>query len=230
MAEQFADERPRLILLPGLGADTRLLEGQRSLPARVEILAWIDPLPGESLAAYGLRMSGQINSTEPFFLGGISFGGMVALEIARHLKPRAVFLIASATSAAGVRRSLRIASPIACSTPAGLMGIGRCVPGVARHLFGARKREEVALFHAMLSGTSNQFLQWAAGATAKWPGVNDLGVPVKHVHGSCDRIIPVGNVNPDSVINGAGHLVNLTHATEVNALITRWMKESSARC
>jgi hypothetical protein len=35
-------------------------------------------------------------------------------------------------------------------------------------------------------------------------------MPIYHVHGDRDRLIPVRRVNPDHVIAGAGHLLNLT--------------------
>ena len=46
-----------------------------------------------------------------------------------------------------------------------------------------------------------------------------LPVPVVHVHGDRDRVIPLARVAPDHVIAGAGHLLTLTHAAAVNALL-----------
>ncbi|MEA2490173.1 MAG: hypothetical protein QOH21_1965 [Acidobacteriota bacterium] len=44
-------------------------------------------------------------------------------------------------------------------------------------------------------------------------------MPIFHVHGEQDRLIPVGRVRPDHTIAGAGHLLNLTHGDAVNAFI-----------
>lgn len=46
-------------------------------------------------------------------------------------------------------------------------------------------------------------------------------MPIYHVHGDRDRLIPVHRVAPDRVIAGAGHLLNLTHADAVNEFIAR---------
>ena len=46
-------------------------------------------------------------------------------------------------------------------------------------------------------------------------------MPIYHVHGDRDRLIPVHRVKPDCVIAGAGHLLNLTHANAVNDFIAR---------
>ena len=46
-------------------------------------------------------------------------------------------------------------------------------------------------------------------------------MPIHHVHGDRDRLIPLSRVTPDHVIRGAGHLLNLTHADAVNDFIVR---------
>lgn len=44
-------------------------------------------------------------------------------------------------------------------------------------------------------------------------------MPIYHVHGDRDRLIPVRRVKPDRVIAAAGHLLNVTHADAVNDFI-----------
>lgn len=43
---------------------------------------------------------------------------------------------------------------------------------------------------------------------------------VHHIHGDRDRVIPIGLVQPDHVIAGAGHLLTMTHADEVNSILS----------
>src|ERR1700712_4564404 len=86
---------PRLILLPGLGIDERLFEPQRALRARIEVPAWLRFEVEETMEHYAQRMVETIDQSSPFFLGGVSFGGMLALEMAKYLKPQAVIAIAA---------------------------------------------------------------------------------------------------------------------------------------
>jgi pimeloyl-ACP methyl ester carboxylesterase len=44
-------------------------------------------------------------------------------------------------------------------------------------------------------------------------------MPIHHVHGDRDRLIPIRRVRADRVITGAGHLLNVTHADSVNKFI-----------
>jgi pimeloyl-ACP methyl ester carboxylesterase len=46
-------------------------------------------------------------------------------------------------------------------------------------------------------------------------------MPVHHLHGDRDRLIPVHRVKPDHVVAGAGHLLNITHPDAVNDFIAR---------
>src|SRR5213076_2537842 len=88
-------EAPRLVLFPGLGADGRLFEPQREAFPHLKVPQWLEPRLRESLSEYGRRMAEGVVEEPgvPVYLGGASFGGAVALEVARHVRPRAVFLI-----------------------------------------------------------------------------------------------------------------------------------------
>jgi pimeloyl-ACP methyl ester carboxylesterase len=45
-------------------------------------------------------------------------------------------------------------------------------------------------------------------------------MPVHHIHGDRDRVIPIGLVKADHVIAGAGHLLTMTHADQVNRILS----------
>lgn len=68
----------------------------------------------------------------------------------------------------------------------------------------------------MLASTPLPFVRWACRAIIEWPGVAEVPMPVRHIHGDRDRIIPLHRVNADRVVAGAGHLLTLTHPDAVN--------------
>src|SRR4051812_11655878 len=71
----------------------QLPEGQRK-----KFLDWIPPHKGESLTAYALRMSEDIDFQTPFSLVGLSLGGMIASELSRLFSPVQTVLISSIPS------------------------------------------------------------------------------------------------------------------------------------
>src|SRR4051812_8548731 len=102
-----------IILLPGMAADERLFRLQRAaLPALVTP-AWIEPRDREPLGVYAARLARCVDPGGPCFIGGASFGGMVALEMAAHLRAEACFLIASVRAARELPWRFRVLRPIA---------------------------------------------------------------------------------------------------------------------
>jgi pimeloyl-ACP methyl ester carboxylesterase len=205
-----------LFVLPGIGGDERLFAAQRAV-REIRPICWIAPASSrESLKDYAARLAREIKIKDPFDLGGSSFGGMVALEIARHLGPRNVFLFGSCRTPDAVARSLRVLRLSAAFAP---VHPPRILQPLVARWFGATSPEHVQLFADMLAATPPAFIRWAATAVFSWPGAGELSMPVHHIHGDRDRLIPVRRVKADCVVRGAGHLLNLTHVDAVNEFI-----------
>ena len=59
-------------------------------------------------------------------------------------------------------------------------------------------------------------MAWACRASLEWRGGVDTGdVPVFHIHGEKDHVLPVKNTRPDVIIKGAGHLITISQPREV---------------
>ncbi len=208
-----------LFVLPGIGGDERLFDGQRAV-RDIRSINWILPAhPREPLTDYAARLAREVHLLEPFDLGGSSFGGMIALELARHLAPRHVFLFGSCRSPEAVAPLLRALRSLAAIAPDRLLHPPKMLQPLVARWFGASTPSDVDLFARMLAATPPAFLRWASNAVFSWPGVLELPIRIHHVHGDRDRLIPLRRVQPDRVIAGAGHLLNLTHIGAVNDFI-----------
>jgi pimeloyl-ACP methyl ester carboxylesterase len=161
----------------------------------------------------------QLSINEPFDIGGSSFGGMIALELARHTSPRHVFLFGSCRSPDAIAPSLRALRAVTAISPDRLLHPPRMLQPLIARWFGATSPAHVDLFAHMLAATPPAFIRWAARAASSWPGVAELPMPIHHVHGDRDHVIPIQRVKPDCIVAGAGHLLNLTHADAVNDFI-----------
>jgi pimeloyl-ACP methyl ester carboxylesterase len=211
-----------LILLPGMGADARLFAPQREVFPSLRVPDWIPARRGESLADYARRWAGTVTCNPPFFLGGVSFGGMVALEAARYLKPTGVFLIASCRSGRAVARRVLALQRAGRVLPTWL--VARLRSPVAGYIarvekLGAAHRR---LLRELATDAPVPFLRWAVSAIRRWSwegASGGIGIPIHQIHGRADRIIPFVPGEIDHVIQDGGHLINLTHADDVNQFI-----------
>jgi pimeloyl-ACP methyl ester carboxylesterase len=210
-----------LYLLPGLGADHRLFEPQVKALDDVHVIPWIEPESAdESLAEYARRLVSTSSFQRPFDLGGSSFGGIVALELARHLQPEQVILIGSCRSPKKLPPYYKVLQRVSKLLPDQLLLPPEILSSFIARRFGlAARGENREFFFDMLHHTPVSFIRWASSAVFGWAGSADLRISVHHIHGSDDQIIPVRYVKPDRVVAGAGHLLNLTHRDQVNRFI-----------
>jgi pimeloyl-ACP methyl ester carboxylesterase len=233
----MSQQHPKLILLPGLGTDERLFEPQRKAFPDLWVPPWILPKDNEGLADYAARMADIIvgglsqfsrreketvplgPSVEPFVLGGMSMGGMIAYEIARHVKPRALILIASCHTLKGVNGFLRAAGHLWPVVPVGAFKVAKFVSLPVLRTFGALTPDQRKLCGKMFSEMDSRFMHWAIKAVLDWNPAPLEETPIFHIHGARDQIIPAKYVSADKIIPDGGHMINLSHADAVNAYI-----------
>ncbi|MCB0397263.1 MAG: hypothetical protein KDD36_11445 [Flavobacteriales bacterium] len=84
----------KLYLISGLGADSRLYSRLQLPGLDVQFIEWLVPSDDETMNHYARRMAECITADPgEFYLGGTSFGGMVATEIAKFHSPAKLMLI-----------------------------------------------------------------------------------------------------------------------------------------
>ncbi|MEM7622036.1 MAG: alpha/beta hydrolase [Planctomycetota bacterium] len=221
------DVGARLVYLPGLGADAALFGPQLEWFGG-ETPGWIPPLRGERLGPYAERFAETIDTSPPWVAVAFSFGGMVALEMASRLpadrRPVGVVLISGVRSRAAVLGSFKLQRAVGGVVPWGL--VRAALDGPAARVFAKRdgldegRTEDLV---AMARRAEVSFLMWASKACCRWDYDGVCPVPVRHVHGRRDRIIPYV---PHPALDGgiaelvdAGHLVTWTAAEAVNGFI-----------
>jgi pimeloyl-ACP methyl ester carboxylesterase len=208
---------PVFYLIPGLGADERVFR-RLHLQGTVWILSWLAPQsPTEPLAHYAARLAVAIPPQEVCWLVGVSFGGVLALEMAR-LRPLArVVLISSVPNASALPSLLRLArnTRLYRLFPPSLLQL---MPRVAQWFFGAKNGGEYLLLQQIIQDTDPAFAQWAIRQLLNW---DSRGVgPAIRLHGTRDRLLPAPGAAPIAYrIASGGHFMIVSHAAEISRIL-----------
>jgi hypothetical protein len=152
---------------------------------------------------------------------------MVASVMARHVRPRALVLIASCTSGRAVRGYRRVLAPLLASFP-WKRPLPRAAWPLVAWFFGARAPHHRKALYRLLAQAPIPFVQWGLSAIVRWSpatAASAAATRVRHIHGTSDRLLPIRGVHPTDVVQGGGHFINVTHADQVNECVQRAREE-----
>ena len=174
------------------------------------IVNYIKPKRNESLAAYASRMASRFQPNS--YIVGVSFGGMLAIEISRIVRPKGCILISSVCGPHQFPpwlRACRVLGVMNCSRILKLVGrLAALVPKSIRTASTVR----VLKFRE----PDNTWQRWATSAVLKWePNTEPINLPLLQIHGDADSTFPIRYVNPDVVVQGGRHALPVSHPTEI---------------
>ena len=78
--------------MSGLGVDKRVFDNINFGKLDLEFIDWIEPTKKESLQDYSSRISKKVTSENPILIG-LSFGGIVAVEISKIIKTKKIMTL-----------------------------------------------------------------------------------------------------------------------------------------
>lgn len=204
--------------LSGLGADKRIF-AKLKLPGHLNIvhIEWIPNLPNESITSYVKRLSSAIDITEPFQFVGLSFGGIVATELSKIMKPKQIIIISSVSTSVQVPWYLNFSGQFLFNPliPSSFLNLSN---PISHWLFGAKSTEEKTLFEESLNDSDSGFLRWAFEKIATWENKTKAD-NLFHIHGSEDKAFPIMFVQPDYVVEGGEHLMVYDKHEEISKLL-----------
>lgn len=205
----------KLYAFSGLGADHRVYHST-NLNAELEVVPWLPPENNESLENYAQRLAETIDAKEDYGLIGMSFGGMIVMEIAKILHPTFTVVVSTSTTKYELPYALRII---------GKTGIIPHIPSlfftppkpVMRYFFSTPKQ---TVLNDIVDDSDPVFTRWAVNAIANWKNTQ---VPKNlfRIHGSNDRLLPKYSASHTHVIQGGGHFMIVDRAQEVSNLINQ---------
>lgn len=212
----------RLILFTGLAGDHRLLRPIR-IPSGPTITPdHLEPFPGESLAHYANRVVEQYRLGPDDVIGGASFGGMLAAEIAHQRPVAGLVLLGSCTRPKLLPRSYRWAEKLGPLIPDSLLAL-RSLRPLIRMRFSPITPEGEECIIQMARDCPASRIRAFARMLMRWPGATGFTCPVLSIHGDKDRIIPLRCAELGIVLANAGHAFTLTHQGQIVSAIQAFL-------
>jgi pimeloyl-ACP methyl ester carboxylesterase len=204
--------------ISGLGADERIFSNLALDGFTLKHIPWITPRKKEPISDYATRMAQNLSEELPVLIG-VSFGGMMAIEMARLLKIRKVIIISSVKSYEELPRWMK---------HVGRMGLNKLIPmrpyrfiqGIGDARLGVSNEEERNMVHAYRKAADPVYLDWAVDQVLNW---KNHWQPDKlvHIHGDEDRIFPIQKVQPSYTIKNGTHFMVYNRAEEISRIIEK---------
>ena len=208
----------KIYLFSGLGADKRVFE-RLSVPGKPVHIEWITPLPDENLPQYAKRLI-EANQIEPNqILLGVSFGGIVAIELARIAEPKQVIILSSIAYSSQLPILYKIA---------GNLHLYKLLPYsllkrpnfFLRYAFSPLSKENYALLKRIVADTDSTFLKWAIKQILLWRNTA-VTQHLVHLHGTKDKLFPFRHTSDVIAIANGGHFMIYNRAEEVNSIVRK---------
>lgn len=211
----------RVFLITGFALDKRAFDFMRLPENTFHALDLIPVLKGESLRDYAKRMAGEIGLAPGDVIGGVSLGGMLALEMAKVVDVSGVVIIASATHPRFIRKRFKMWAPIASSVPDGVIRrIFTLIPRILA-LQNMLTPEGQALLADIMGRFPPSLLKAFPMMILRWPGC-EPPARFAHIHSDGDWLIrPNGDPSTMSILPGRNHLITVSHPEAVRDLVLR---------
>ncbi len=210
-----------IYILTGLGADKSVFYKLRLSNYAHTFVNWQMPDDKMSIEAYATLIAREITAEKPILVG-LSFGGIVAIEIAKQIPVEKVILLATVKTKYEMPIFLRWI---------GKTKLHRIVPNKmftkagpwAPYFFGLVHKNDKRILSKILANSSPAFLKWAIDKILLWENTTLLKHFI-HLHGSKDRLFPIRRIKNCATIKGAGHLLTLTHSDTLNNELARLLQ------
>jgi pimeloyl-ACP methyl ester carboxylesterase len=212
----------KIYCIPGLGVDEKIFDGIHLPGFQLVHLSLIKPIKKESLAAYAKRLITQIDDRHPIIIG-VSFGGMIAIEIAKQIALEKLIIISGVKKHKEIPRWMRIS---------GALRIHKIVPVKSTRFteradnrrIGIKTDEEKRIVMEYRKRADKNYIAWALDKILNW---KNTWIPERlyHIHGDEDRLFPINKVAATHVIKQGTHIMLVNMVDEINACLHDILKD-----
>jgi pimeloyl-ACP methyl ester carboxylesterase len=194
-------------LMPGMAANSSIFKHIDLPKDRFEthLLEWFVPSKGMSLEAYAKKMNSFIQQKDPVLIG-VSFGGMLVQEMAKHIAVKKVVIISSVKLQSEMPKRLVFAkyTRLHKLLPTSLVNN---LDLIAKYAFGETVTQRLELYREYLFVKDIYYLDWSIDQIVHWKQ-DQCDPRIVHIHGDKDAVFPIHHIkNCITVKNGTHTMI-----------------------
>jgi pimeloyl-ACP methyl ester carboxylesterase len=203
--------------ISGFGADERVFSKLDFGNNDVHFLSWLMPVLQETIESYAKRMAENIVHQKPILVG-LSFGGIMATEIAKIIPTEKIIIISSIKTCRAFPLWMRLSGKLKLNHLIPMRSF-KLIEPLENYNLGIENKDELELVQSYRKKVSQVYTNWAIDQILNWK--NDwIPENIIHIHGSKDHVFPIKNVQADYVIAGGGHFMIMNRSNELNKILS----------
>lgn len=207
--------------ISGLGATAKAFSKLKIDGHRLQVIEWLQPLHNETIEAYAARMAAAIKEDNPILLG-LSFGGMMCIEMAKHIPVKKIILVSSIKTKYELPFWMKAVAKTGLHKISPLKTNSRLTRPVQNFFLGTHTAEDKEVAIQFRRNADVVYVRWAIDKVLNWQNTL-LPTGVIHIHGSADKMFPIKKVSATATIKNGGHFMIMNKAPEVSAAISSYL-------
>jgi len=203
----MTNTRIHVYFMPGMAANPSIFDNIALPDDKFEqhLLEWFIPDRGMNFEAYARKMCKSVTHKNPVLVG-VSFGGFLVQEMAKHIPVRKIIIVSSVKHKAELPKRMVFAkyTKIHKLLPTGLVNN---VELLAKYAFGETVTKRLELYEQYLSIRDKYYIDWSIDQIVNW-GQTHYNPDLVHIHGEKDAVFPIHNIkNCITVKNGTHTMI-----------------------
>lgn len=199
------NQKKHIYLMPGMAASSKIFEFLKFPDMyQVHYLDWILPIKEETLSEYAFRLSKSIKHHNPILLG-VSFGGIMVQEIAKHIDYQKIILVSSVKTKNELPKKMLLAryTNLHKLLPVSLVN---SLEYWKQFSFIDSVTKRIELYQKYIGVRSPFYLDWSIDKIVNWQQETPLPDTI-HIQGDRDVIFPIKYISDAIIVKNGTHIM-----------------------
>ncbi|MDX2172382.1 MAG: hypothetical protein SFY56_04635 [Bacteroidota bacterium] len=203
--------------IPGIGATEKLFQNISIPNYKLKVLNWPEPKKEFTMQDYAREFLKQINTSQPVYLMGVSFGGMLCSQISDYIPTEKIILISSCKT----KKQFPFLLKLNRILPIYKIISDDFIKWLAkskRRMLGFDKSFDKTLLEMIESMPKNYFKN-CIGYIINWDKESDNKTNLIQIHGTNDLLLPHKKIENCILVQGGSHTMVISKAFEINLIL-----------